>query len=113
MIADILNIHPDVLDNSRQELLSKLIPLTTGFVLREGTALALQLAHRKSFDFDFFSPSPIAKNLLNKLNEDIPSEKIMVDSPDELPFFTKDGIKLTLLYYPFIPHYPNIKLEDS
>ncbi len=54
MTKNISNLHLELLDNKRQELLEQLIPLTEGFVLGVGTALALQLAHRKSFDFDFF-----------------------------------------------------------
>lgn len=57
MSNNISNIHLELLDKARQEVLQKLIPVTANFVLGGGTALTLQLAHRKSFDFDFFSSS--------------------------------------------------------
>lgn len=54
-----------------------LIPLVSDFTLGGGTGLALQLAHRKSFDFDFFNQSGISKKLLEKLAQKIPVENIL------------------------------------
>jgi predicted nucleotidyltransferase component of viral defense system len=89
------------LDKDRQKLLKKLLPQIEGFVLGGGTALALQLAHRISYDFDFFSPSPIKKSLLEKLSQVLEINNISTDTADELTFFSKEGIKVTFLYYPF------------
>ena len=47
MNKNTLDIHQDVLDKARKDLLEKLLPYTMGFVLGGGTALALQLNHRK------------------------------------------------------------------
>ena len=113
MNKNILKIHLDILDNTRQELLQKIIPNMQGFVLGGGTALALQLAHRKSFDFDFFSFSPVPKGFLEKLSKDIEIGNIAVDTSDELTFFTKDNIKVTFLHYPFEPHFKTLALEDG
>lgn len=101
MKNNILNIHLELLDKKRLEVLQKLTPFTADFVLGGGTALALQLAHRKSFDFDFFSSAQIPKKLLEKLSTLLPIENIVVDTLDELTFFTTDTIKITFLYYPF------------
>lgn len=101
MNKNILKIHQDVLDKKRQELLEKLLPYTKDYILGGGTALALQLNHRKSFDFDFFTLSQISKNFLEKLSHTIVIGNISVDNADELTFFTKDEIKVTFLYYPF------------
>ncbi|KKR81297.1 MAG: hypothetical protein UU73_C0003G0139 [Candidatus Daviesbacteria bacterium GW2011_GWA1_41_61] len=113
MNKNTLKLHLDILDNKRRELLQTLLPLTKGFVLSGGTALALQLVHRKSFDFDFFSTSQIPKKLLEKLSQSFPINNIAVDTPDELTFFTKDNIKITFLYYPFKPHFKILELEDG
>lgn len=101
MNKNILNIHLELLDKTRQEVLQKLIPFTSGFVLGGGTALTLQLAHRKSFDFDFFSSSQIFKNLLEKLSKSLVVENVAIDTSDELTFFATEGIKITFLYYPY------------
>jgi hypothetical protein len=73
------------------------LPFTKEFVLGGGTALALQLNHRKSYDFDFFGQSDITKNLLEKISHAIPIQNIAVDSGDELTFFTAKDVKVTFL----------------
>lgn len=113
MSNNISNIHLELLDKDRQGVLQKLIPFTIDFVLGGGTALTLQLAHRKSFDFDFFSSVQIPKKLLEKLSTVLPIENIVVDGLDELTFFTIDTIKITFLYYPFKPLFEHIKTEGG
>lgn len=113
MNKNILKTHQDVLDKKRQELLNKLIPYSKDYILGGGTALALQLNHRKSFDFDFFSFHQIPKNLLEKLASQASIGNISVDSPDELTFFTKNGVKITFLYYPFNHSFPIRVLENG
>ena len=45
----------DILPDSQRELWPELDAVPSDFVLYGGTALALQLGHRVSEDFDFFS----------------------------------------------------------
>lgn len=113
MKKNILKIRPGVLDKKRQEVLSGLLPYTKDYVLGGGTALALQLLHRKSFDFDFFSTSLIPKNLPEKISEALPISNISVDSADEFTFFTADGVKITFLHYPFNHFFPIETLENG
>ncbi|MGI8419107.1 MAG: nucleotidyl transferase AbiEii/AbiGii toxin family protein [Candidatus Levyibacteriota bacterium] len=113
MIKNILNLHLEILSKERQKLLEEIVPYTKGFILGGGTALALQLNHRQSYDFDFFSTPLLAKNLLEKLSQTILITTIAVDSRDELTFFTKDGIKVTFLHYPFGYAFPIKKLENG
>lgn len=109
MSNNILKLHLELLDKQRLKVLQKLIPITSDFILGGGTALALQLIHRQSFDFDFFSSSQIPKNLLEKLSRVLPIENIVIDNLDELTFFTTDTIKITFLYYPFKPLFEHVK----
>lgn len=113
MNKSILKIHLDVLDRDRQELLGKLLPYTKDYILAGGTALAMQINHRKSFDFDFFSSHQISKNLLEKISSNIPIANVSIDSADELTFFTKNKIKVTFLYYPFGHSFPIETLESG
>lgn len=113
MSKNISKIHLEILDKDRAELLQSLIPYTKDFVLSGGTALALQLAHRKSFDFDLFSASPIPKTLLHTLSKNFKIENITVDTTSELTFFADNHIKLTFLHYYFESCYPIIKLENG
>ncbi len=111
MSNNISNIHLELLDKKRREVLEKLTLLARDFVLGGGTALTLQLAHRQSYDFDFFSSSQIPKRLLEKLSAALVIENISIDTLDELTFFTPDTIKITFLYYPFKPLFEHIKTE--
>jgi len=72
------------------------------FYLAGGTALALQIGHRVSIDFDLFSEAEISKNLLDKAKKIFlgSSVAVSVNNPDELTVFV-DGIKVTFLKYPF------------
>lgn len=109
MNKNILKLHRELLDKKRQETLKRLEPFFSDFVLGGGTALALQLVHRKSFDFDFFSSSQIPKNLLEKLSKVFQIENIVIDTLDELTFFT-NGIKITFLHYPFKPLFKSVEI---
>ncbi|MBI2327626.1 nucleotidyl transferase AbiEii/AbiGii toxin family protein [Candidatus Curtissbacteria bacterium] len=60
-----------VLSNTQAEILPKLSFLSNrGFYLAGGTALALQLAHRTSLDFDFYNIRHFdRKKLYQKIDE--------------------------------------------
>lgn len=94
-------MHPEVLDKRRREIFN-LLKNFSNFYLAGGTALALQIGHRISVDFDFFSTKEISKNLLAKVKKIFVSRdvSISVNNPDELSVFV-DDIKLTFLRYPF------------
>ncbi|HWY79775.1 MAG TPA: nucleotidyl transferase AbiEii/AbiGii toxin family protein [Candidatus Sulfotelmatobacter sp.] len=113
MNKGILKIHLDILDKRRQELLTELLPYTKDFVLGGGTALALQLNHRESYDFDFFSSNQIAKSTIEKISQSIKIATISVDSSEELTFFTENEIKVTFLHYPFGYAYPLEQLDNG
>lgn len=82
------------------------------FYLAGGTALALQLGHRVSVDFDFFCGRQISDRLLAKIKRLFPVRKISVavDNPDELTVYL-DGVKVTFLRYPFPPLFPFHRAE--
>lgn len=83
----------------------KLLPKLLGFpsvYLAGGTALALQLGHRISVDFDFFSPEPLKKDFPNLFSKIFGQYTIreMLNTPGEFSV-SVDGVKITFLYYPF------------
>ena len=83
------------------------------FYLARGTALALQIGHRISVDFDLFSDKEISKNLLPKVKKNFQDNKIIVsvNNPDELTIFI-DETKLTFLKYPFSVISDFLKYQD-
>jgi len=50
--------RPDVLAAPQRRLWNEHVAVPKEFVLYDGTALALQLGHRRSLDFDFFGERP-------------------------------------------------------
>jgi hypothetical protein len=60
--------HYEILLESQRDLWSYLHPFRNeGFALYGGTALALQIGHRKSVDFDFFSSMPLPPEKMDYL----------------------------------------------
>jgi len=60
-------MHFSVLNKKQAELLKKLSFLKEyGFYLAGGTALALQIAHRTSLDFDFYTPQKFDPQKIKK-----------------------------------------------
>jgi hypothetical protein len=72
------------------------------FYLAGGTALALQIGHRLSVDFDLFCDGPIDRALLSKVKRVFADVSIqpVVNNPDELTAFV-DQVKITFLSYQF------------
>lgn len=73
------------------------------FYLAWWTAIALQLGHRKSIDFDLFSSEDLNNNqILNKLKKEwFKVDRILVDNVWEELTLIIWWIKVTFLYYPF------------
>lgn len=101
-------IHKNIL-NKRQKELWPLLSNFKDFYLAENTALALQLGHRKSIDFDLFQNAPINSQKLLKLLNRQDVNHVIVDTKDEFTLIYS-GLKLTFLNYPFDLQ-PNINLE--
>ena len=72
------------------------------FYLAGGTALALQIGHRVSVDFDLFSNIAIDKALLDEVKKVYHESAVSLsaNNADELTIFIGDT-KLTFLFYPF------------
>lgn len=77
-----------------------------------GTALALQIGHRISVDFDFFCDQEIDKRLFAKIKKVFAGHRIRpaVNNIDELTFFI-DGIKTTFFNYQYKPRLTLLKYE--
>jgi hypothetical protein len=56
-----MRFYPKVLGSTQQRVLRRLAPLLTrlNYYLAGGTALAVQLGHRRSVDLDWFTATPI------------------------------------------------------
>lgn len=94
-------MHLEALGEANKDIFFRLNKLGE-FYLAGGTALALQIGHRISVDFDLFSTEEISKNLLPKVKHVFDGKSVSpsVNNPDELTVFV-DKTKLTFLFYPF------------
>ena len=109
----ISHLHLDILDNTRQQIFEKLPVHTKNYYLSGGTGLALQLGHRISHDFDFFSPEPVSCTLLEQFSREIRIQSVAIDTGDELTMFTAQNVKITFLHYPFPLVHELIQLENG
>ena len=68
----------DILDEKRIKILPKLKFLKEEFYLAGGTALALQIGHRDSIDFDFFKQEKLdTEKLFYKIKNVFKEHKIL------------------------------------
>lgn len=107
-------LYRDVLDEPRLKVFRKLrIFAHYGGVLAGGTALAFQLRHRRSEDFDIFFPKLITSELRYALVA-ISKKPINVrlDNSRQLTLSDGQGVKVTLATHEFPPIYPVVKTES-
>lgn len=79
-------------------------------VMAGGTALAFQLGHRRSYDFDIFVSKNIPPNLSWEIKKNFGKKiKVFKETETELTFFTPLKFKVTFFYYPFKPLHKVIK----
>jgi len=94
-------MHYEALPEEGKHIFEKLQAFDS-FYLAGGTALALQIGHRISVDFDLFSQTEIPANLLVKAKRVYANHAVTpsVNNKEELTVFA-GNTKITFLYYPF------------
>jgi predicted nucleotidyltransferase component of viral defense system len=94
----------DILDKKRLEIIPLLNSFKSDFYLAGGTGLALQLGHRDSIDFDYFSSQDIdTKKLFTKVKEVFDGHKIIKvqEEKNTLTVFIDSNIKLSFFTYKY------------
>jgi len=92
----------NILDKKRLAILPFLKEFKKDFYLAGGTGLALQLGHRDSIDFDFFSPKDIdTKKLFSTIQDIFKSYEItkVQDDKNTLTVLIGKDIKLSFFTY--------------
>ena len=105
-------IYLGLLDSARQKVFHQLRKFKRDGYLAGGTALALQLNHRKSVDFDVFVPKPINASLRRKIKTIFGDQPYEVNTTDQITFPLNVGIEITFLYY-WYPHIRPLTLTTS
>jgi len=99
-------MHLEILSPEQNELLPLLKHFRREFYLVGGTAIALQIGHRQSIDFDLFKPKPfISKKILNKIDENHYRYKITHRVSEQLNL-TISNVRFTFFEYPYLIETP-------
>ena len=97
-----MNMHKEILTEEQAKLLPLVGKFIKDFGLVGGTAIALQIGHRQSIDFDLFSTKEFNNAKVRKLIT-ASGRKIGKVYKDELGQFTffVDEVQVTFFHYPF------------
>lgn len=79
-------MHSNILNKNQLSILQKLkLPKPPGFYLAGGTALALQIGHRTSIDFDFYSQKGfVSRQLAQLIVRTFPNAETLFEAKDTL-----------------------------
>lgn len=105
-------MHEEALTKESAALLSS-FGRFDNFYLAGGTALALQIGHRLSVDFDFFSYESLSEILLKKVKRVFEGRQLSVtySAPEQLNLII-DGVKVTFFNYPYQTIYPLVSFKE-
>lgn len=100
-------LYWEILDKKALTLLTKLKFLKdAGFYLAGGTALALQIGHRKSADFDFYNPSKFdSAKIYNTFQTQKPKNLLLYTFSEDTLILEINHIGISLFTY----NYPILK----
>lgn len=110
-------MHKEILTKEQVKLLPLAKTFRKNFGLVGGTAIALQIGHRRSIDFDFFTRKNFQNTDIRKAVVKNGSKigKVYKDEAGQFTFLA-DSVQLTFLHYPFAIGFPErfegIKMPD-
>ncbi|MFH0840874.1 MAG: nucleotidyl transferase AbiEii/AbiGii toxin family protein [bacterium] len=99
-----IDLKYEILDKQRRSILPLLKKFKSDFYLAGGTGLALQIGHRDSVDFDFFSYRSFNTVKLYKKIKEIFSDfkiKKIQDEKNTLTILLDNKIKISFFSYPY------------
>jgi len=102
----------EILTKEQTELLNFIKEFKRNFYLVGGTAIALQVGHRRSIDFDMFSSKPLNLKLIGDkfYKKNIKIGRIFLRTQEQYTL-NSNSVQITFFHYPYkIPH--DIKFEN-
>lgn len=91
----------DILSNNQVALIPFLKEFKRNYYLAGGTAIALQIGHRRSVDFDLFSESPLKKRKISTAFQQLRFKKQIIFSDENQHDYLINDVKCTFLFYPY------------
>lgn len=105
-------IYLELLDKKRQEVFRRLSQFKKQGYLAGGTALALQVNHRKSVDFDVFIRKAVDNVLRLKIEKIFDRQDFYVDTSNQISFKLAPDIGVTFVWYYYHSLYPLVKTSS-
>ncbi|MFQ5686046.1 MAG: nucleotidyl transferase AbiEii/AbiGii toxin family protein [Candidatus Scalindua sp.] len=107
-------LHTDILTETQKNVLKKLAMILSGtdFYLAGGTALALQIGHRMSIDFDWFIPRLGDPDILFRKIKNAGIDYTAVSIDIETIYLNIDGIQVSFIGYDYPLFAPKILLNE-
>lgn len=104
-------MHTEILAKEQSALLPLLRVFSKDFGLVGGTAIALNIGHRRSIDFDLFISKPFENEIIRKRVLKIKKiEKVLRDEAGQYTM-SVNSVRMTFFHYPF-PIKFSKKLDD-
>lgn len=104
-------MHFEILNNHQVELLPYLENFKRSFFLVGGTAIAFHIGHRRSIDFDLFTPSPLVlSRIKTKLNQ-IPYKQVPIFQDYDQLHTQLNNVKVTFFSFPYPISHP-VKVQS-
>lgn len=104
-------MHPEALTEAGRVVFPRLARFRS-FHLVGGTALALQIGHRVSVDFDLFSSTELPRTLLSRVRRVFPGQLIVstINNREQLNVSIR-GVKTTFFWYRYPPALPLVTYQ--
>jgi hypothetical protein len=100
-------MHLEILSENQKSLLPFISQFKKSFYLVGGTAIAFQIGHRRSIDYDLFTFSKLNKYRIRQKLLQQPYKQILLSEDINQIHFLINEVKITFFEYPYnIPH-PN------
>jgi len=95
--------YPEILNANQAKVLTQLFFLQKlGFYLAGGTALALQIGHRTSLDFDFYNPKHFsAADLYEKIENTFNNQAKKIGQEKDTLFCKVNNVDLSFFWYQY------------
>ena len=104
-------MYRNILSEEQNALLPWFKKFKNKFVLVGGTAIALQIGHRRSIDFDLFCTAPLNRTTVKKAVNEFNAEKMLLFEDSDSLHYLVNQVKITFFYYPF-PVMGSIYIDD-
>ena len=94
-------MYTEILDSDQLGLQQTMKLFRKEFYLVGGTAIALQIGHRRSIDFDMFTPKPFGKKKVLNVFKNAGKQVLVTRQVSEQLNLVVDKVKITFFEYPY------------